>query len=131
MTEIGERGINLSGGQKARVSLARALYSADVQLLLMDDPLSAVDSNVGEHLFDQAIASTTLCPTATKVLVTHHVHFLHRCDAVVVMEAGKVAHFGKVSDHKFYPQFCRQREERSNPSVRQHASTTLSYLSLS
>ena len=53
-TEIGERGINLSGGQKARISLARAVYNnADVYLL--DDPLSAVDQHVGKRLFTECI----------------------------------------------------------------------------
>lgn len=56
MTEIGERGINLSGGQKARVTLARAVYS-DAQLVLLDDPISAVDSHVGKHLIEQATES--------------------------------------------------------------------------
>merc|ERR1719329_1231115 len=55
--EIGERGINLSGGQKARVSLARAVY-ADRDLYLLDDPLSAVDSHVAEHIFDKCILET-------------------------------------------------------------------------
>lgn len=50
-TEIGERGINLSGGQKLRVALARAVYS-DLSLQLLDDPLSAVDQHVGKHIFD-------------------------------------------------------------------------------
>jgi len=93
LTEIGEKGINLSGGQKARVSLARALYHPDSQLMLLDDPLSAVDSHVGEHLFDSAIAGS-ICAGKTRLLVTHHVHFLPRCDAVVVMEEGRVKHFG-------------------------------------
>ena len=51
-TEIGEKGINLSGGQKLRVSLARAVY-ADADLYLLDDPLSAVDSHVGKHIFEE------------------------------------------------------------------------------
>jgi len=51
-TIIGEKGINLSGGQRARVSLARALYS-DAQIYLLDDPLSAVDANVAKKLFDK------------------------------------------------------------------------------
>ena len=51
-TLIGEKGINLSGGQRARVSLARALYH-DPDIYLFDDPLSAVDANVGKHLFDK------------------------------------------------------------------------------
>ena len=55
-TEIGEKGINLSGGQKQRVSLARAVYS-NSELLLLDDPLSAVDSHVGKHIFNQVIGN--------------------------------------------------------------------------
>ena len=51
-TEIGEKGINLSGGQKLRVSLARAVY-ADADLYLLDDPLSAVDAHVGKHIFEE------------------------------------------------------------------------------
>ncbi len=58
-TEIGEKGINLSGGQKQRVSLARAAYmNADVYLL--DDPLSAVDSHVGKHIFEKLISNKGL-----------------------------------------------------------------------
>ena len=53
-TEIGEKGINLSGGQKQRVSLARAVYS-QANLVLLDDPLSAVDSHVGKHIFNKVI----------------------------------------------------------------------------
>lgn len=52
MTEIGEKGINLSGGQKARVSLARAVY-ADCDIVLMDDPISALDANVRKQIFKQ------------------------------------------------------------------------------
>ena len=55
-TEIGEKGINLSGGQKQRVSLARAVYS-NSDLLLLDDPLSAVDSHVGKHIFNEVIGN--------------------------------------------------------------------------
>ena len=55
MTEIGEKGINLSGGQKLRVSLARAVY-ADADLYLLDDPLSAVDAHVGKHIFEKVIS---------------------------------------------------------------------------
>ncbi|KAL3808375.1 hypothetical protein ACHAXA_005346 [Cyclostephanos tholiformis] len=93
MTEIGERGINLSGGQKARVTLARAMYSPDSRLILMDDPLSAVDAHVGEHLFTEAITGD-ICKGSTRVLVTHHVHFLPRCDAVIVLEKGMIKHAG-------------------------------------
>mmetsp|Transcript_2922 Transcript_2922/g.6525 ORF Transcript_2922/g.6525 Transcript_2922/m.6525 type:complete len:1532 (-) Transcript_2922:147-4742(-) len=96
-TEIGERGINLSGGQKARVSLARAMYSEDTRLLLLDDPLSAVDSHVGEHLFSKAIAGE-FSQGKTRILVTHHVHVLSRCDSVIVMEGGTIKHQGRYQD---------------------------------
>jgi ATP-binding cassette subfamily C (CFTR/MRP) protein 1 len=58
-TEIGEKGINLSGGQKQRISLARAVYQ-DASLYLLDDPLSAVDSHVGKHIFDQVSVKQNL-----------------------------------------------------------------------
>lgn len=55
MTLIGERGVTLSGGQKARISLARAVYRKNSDVLLLDDPLSAVDASVAKHLFDECI----------------------------------------------------------------------------
>ena len=97
MTEIGERGINLSGGQKARVSLARALYSTETKIMLLDDPLSAVDAHVGEHIFSKAI-NGEIAQGITRILVTHHVHLLDRCDSVIVMEGGRIKHHGKYSD---------------------------------
>lgn len=97
MTEIGERGINLSGGQKARVSLARALYSKDTRLVLMDDPLSAVDAHVGDHIFSNAIDGP-ISKGMTRILVTHHVHLLPRCDNVIVLEGGRIKHLGKYKE---------------------------------
>lgn len=93
MTEIGERGINLSGGQKARVSLARAMYSKETKVVLLDDPLSAVDSHVGEWIFSEAITGSVSCGT-TRIIVTHHVHLLSRCDKVIVMDKGTIQHHG-------------------------------------
>jgi len=93
MTEIGERGINLSGGQKARVCLARAMYGEDTKVLMLDDPLSAVDSHVGEHIFAEAITGE-ISRGRTRILVTHHVHFLPRCDSIIVLEGGKMKHWG-------------------------------------
>jgi ATP-binding cassette subfamily C (CFTR/MRP) protein 1 len=82
-TEIGERGINLSGGQKARVSLARAVYN-DADLYLLDDPLSAVDAHVGEHIFQKCIVEALA--GKTRLLVTHHSQFLPRCDYVIILD---------------------------------------------
>eukprot|EP00937_MAST-01D_sp_MAST-1D-sp2_P002959 g2959.t1 len=82
-TVIGERGINLSGGQRARVALARAAY-ARPDIVLLDDPLSAVDAHVARHLMDRCICDGPL-RSATRVLVTHQTQFLDRADAVLVL----------------------------------------------
>uniref|UniRef100_A0A3Q2YDD4 ATP binding cassette subfamily C member 2 n=1 Tax=Hippocampus comes TaxID=109280 RepID=A0A3Q2YDD4_HIPCM len=93
MTEIGEKGINLSGGQKQRVSLARAAYSqADIYLL--DDPLSAVDSHVGKHLFEKVIGPKGILKDKTRILVTHGVSFLPHVDEIVVLVDGVVSEVG-------------------------------------
>merc|ERR1712170_95886 len=62
-----------------------------------DDPLSAVDSHVGEHLFEEAITGEVSRGT-TRILVTHHVHFLPRCDSVIVLEGGKIKHHGSYDE---------------------------------
>ena len=85
LTEIGERGINLSGGQKARISLARAIY-ADKDIMLMDDPVSALDTDVRKKIFDKVYKG--LLAQKTQILVTHAVEFLHLADKVIVMDAG-------------------------------------------
>ncbi|KAG7334686.1 hypothetical protein KOW79_001282 [Hemibagrus wyckioides] len=88
-TEIGEKGLNLSGGQKQRVSLARAVYrNADVYLL--DDPLSAVDTHVGQHIFDQVIGPEGILKNKTRVLVTHGLSFLPQADLILVMGDGQI-----------------------------------------
>lgn len=92
-TEIGEKGINLSGGQKQRVSLARAVYSgADVYIL--DDPLSAVDSHVGRHIFDNVFGENGLLKDKTRLLVTHAVVYLPKVDEIYVMVNGEITENG-------------------------------------
>ena len=91
-TVIGERGINLSGGQKSRVGLARAVYSrADIYLL--DDPLSAVDSVVAKHIFDNVFDNKNgILKNSIRILVTHQTQFMDRVDCVIVMENGSIVH---------------------------------------
>ncbi|XP_071120825.1 multidrug resistance-associated protein 1-like isoform X2 [Mytilus edulis] len=96
-TEIGEKGINLSGGQKQRVSLARAVYH-DTDIYLLDDPLSAVDSNVGKHIFDQVIGKDSLLKDKTRVLVTHGVRWLPFVDKIIVMMDGAVSECGSYDE---------------------------------
>ena len=69
---IGDRGINLSGGQKARVSLARACYN-EGDIVLLDSPLAAVDSHVGDHIFNKCIAHGGFLSGKTRILVTSQV----------------------------------------------------------
>ena len=90
-TELGERGINLSGGQKARISLARALFS-ERSTVLLDDVLAAVDSRVGKILFERAIQGEL--GGKTRVLVTHQRHVLPHCDLVLVLRKGRKVGFG-------------------------------------
>ncbi|XP_018568571.1 multidrug resistance-associated protein 1 isoform X2 [Anoplophora glabripennis] len=92
-TEIGEKGINLSGGQKQRVSLARAVYS-DADIYFLDDPLSAVDSHVGKHIFDKVIGPKGMLRYKTKVLVTHGITYLPQTDSIIVIKDGEVSESG-------------------------------------
>lgn len=98
-TLIGERGSSLSGGQKARLSLARALYR-DSEIYLLDDPLSAVDAHVGKHLFEECLSSHGFLgkERATRILVTHQVHFLKDADWLIVMKDGKIEKQGPAKD---------------------------------
>ena len=86
-TEIGERGITLSGGQKQRLNIARAIYF-DADIILMDDPLSAVDAHVGRHIMDEAICG--LMKDKCRILATHQLHVLNRCDRIIWMEDGQI-----------------------------------------
>jgi ATP-binding cassette subfamily C (CFTR/MRP) protein 1 len=86
-TEIGERGITVSGGQKQRLNIARAIYF-DADLILMDDPLSAVDAHVGRHIFDNAIMG--LLKNKSRILATHQLWVLNRCDRIIWLEEGKI-----------------------------------------
>ena len=87
LTEIGERGITVSGGQKQRLNIARAIYF-NSDIVLMDDPLSAVDAHVGRHMFDNAICG--LLKDKCRILATHQLHVLSRCDRIIWMQEGHI-----------------------------------------
>ncbi|KAJ3847227.1 multidrug resistance-associated ABC transporter [Lentinula lateritia] len=91
-TVIGERGINISGGQKARISLARAAYSGS-DIVLLDDPLSAVDSHVGKDILQNCLLSGPLADK-TRILVTHALHFLDKVDYIYIVEGGIIKEQG-------------------------------------
>ncbi|KAM6940945.1 LOW QUALITY PROTEIN: ATP-binding cassette sub-family C member 10 [Lycodopsis pacificus] len=90
-TEVGENGVTLSGGQKARLALARAVYM-DKDLYLLDDPLAAVDADVAEHLMTKCIVE--LLRGKTRILCTHRVEFVDKADMVVLMENGTIVKTG-------------------------------------
>ena len=81
-TLVGERGVSLSGGQKARINLARAVYR-EADIYLLDDPLSAVDAHVGNHLFEKCIKD--YLGGKTRILVTHQLQFLRMADCIIVL----------------------------------------------
>lgn len=81
-TMVGDRGVALSGGQKARINLARAIYR-HAGIYMLDDPLSAVDTHVGRKLFDDCICKHL--KNKTRILVTHQLQYLKNADLIVVM----------------------------------------------
>lgn len=96
-TEIGERGITLSGGQKARINLARAVYS-DKEIVLMDDVLSAVDARVGKHIMDQCILG--LLREKTRILATHQLSLIGSADRVIFLNGDGTIDFGTINELK-------------------------------
>ncbi|BES91436.1 Multidrug resistance-associated protein [Nesidiocoris tenuis] len=91
LTAVGERGASLSGGQRARINLARALYK-EADIYLLDDPLSAVDTHVGKALFSKCIKG--FLKGKTVVLATHQLQFLDQVDKIVFFENGMVRDIG-------------------------------------
>ncbi|XP_024116451.1 multidrug resistance-associated protein 7 [Oryzias melastigma] len=90
-TEVGENGVTLSGGQKARLALARAAYM-DKDIYLLDDPLAAVDTDVAEHLMKKCILE--LLRGKTRILCTHRIEFADQADVVVLMDNGTIVRTG-------------------------------------
>lgn len=95
LTEIGERGINLSGGQKARISIARSVY-ADTDIYLFDDPLAALDQYVGKTLFEQCILKHL--KGKTRILVTNNQQYLSHADRILVFNNGEIVQTGIFSE---------------------------------
>ncbi|RDD40706.1 Multidrug resistance-associated protein 5 [Trichoplax sp. H2] len=116
-TLIGDRGINLSGGQKQRVSLARAVY-AEKEIYLLDDPLSAVDVDVGKHIFNWCIRG--VLKGKSILFITHQLQYLRWCDSVIMMQDGQIVahdnHEDLLANSKVYNDFISnlKDEEEKN-----------------
>ncbi|NXV90971.1 MRP1 protein, partial [Calonectris borealis] len=96
-SEIGEKGINISGGQKQRVNLARAVYQK-ASIYLLDDPLSAVDACVGQHIFEHVLGRNGLLKDKTRVLVTHTINILPQVDNIVLLVDGTISEIGSYQE---------------------------------
>ncbi|CAK9068911.1 unnamed protein product [Durusdinium trenchii] len=96
-TVIGERGITLSGGQKARISLARAAYS-QASVYLLDDPLSAVDAHVAAHLVSKCLGPQGYLSKQSRILVSHQTQFASEADLVLIMRNGEIVAAGPAAD---------------------------------
>ncbi|KAL0614677.1 Multidrug resistance-associated protein 4 [Plecturocebus cupreus] len=95
LTVIGDRGTTLSGGQKARVNLARAVYQ-DADIYLLDDPLSAVDAEVSRHLFELCICQTL--HEKITILVTHQLQYLKAASQILILKDGKMVQKGTYTE---------------------------------
>uniref|UniRef100_A0A384C6X0 ATP-binding cassette sub-family C member 10 n=2 Tax=Ursus maritimus TaxID=29073 RepID=A0A384C6X0_URSMA len=94
-TEVGEKGVTLSGGQRARIALARAVYQ-EKELYLLDDPLAAVDAEVASHLLHRCLLG--VLSRTTRLLCTHRTEYLEKADVVLLMEAGRLVRAGPPSE---------------------------------
>ncbi|XP_058803038.1 ATP-binding cassette sub-family C member 4 isoform X2 [Phymastichus coffea] len=103
-TPVGERGTSLSGGQCARVNLARAVYR-DVDVYLFDDPLSAVDTHVGKSLFEDCING--YLKHKTRILVTHQVQYLKEADVIILLNNGMIEFQGSFTDFSKNEKFMK------------------------
>ncbi|CEM14566.1 unnamed protein product [Vitrella brassicaformis CCMP3155] len=124
-TEVGERGITLSGGQKARLAFARALYRLDqCSIYLLDDPLSAVDLHVARRLFDDAIAGLLAKKTRLLVLNSHY-HLLQHAHKVVVMKDGQIDTICSYKDLcQNYPAFVSAQQQSKDTTTTTTSSNT-------
>ena len=121
-TEIGEQGINLSGGQKQRIALARAAYKQS-PVILLDDPLSAVDAHVARHLFTNLIGPAGILKHSTRIIVTHNLHFLNQMDKIILFDEGNIVLQGNYEDVKkdvkfqAYAQSYKESVEEENEQI--------------
>ena len=122
LTEIGEKGVNLSGGQKARISLARAMY-CDNDIYIMDDPISALDAHVGKNIMHNCIIS--YLKGKTRILVTHALQYTSFADRIYYMKNGEIKWEGTYQEliqQKFYSEFAEKiksklKEEKDDNEI--------------
>ncbi|XP_067134910.1 ATP-binding cassette sub-family C member 4-like [Centruroides vittatus] len=114
LTVVGERGVIMSGGQKARINLARALY-LDADIFFLDDPLSAVDVAVAKHIFEKCI--TKYLKDKICILVTHQIQFLNSASKILVLNKGTcefIGNYNKMENLKMLTGLLSEQEIAEN-----------------
>ena len=118
-TEIGEKGVNLSGGQKARMAIARAVYN-DSDIYVFDDPLSALDAYVGMNLFNQVF--NDYLKDKTIIISTHALQYVSYFDRIFYIHQGQIKFNGEpkeLENQQFYKEFKTAQENKKNESNQQ------------
>ena len=113
-TEIGEKGVNLSGGQKARLAIARAVYN-DADIYVFDDPLSSLDANVGMNLFNQVF--NDYLKEKTIIISTHALQYVSFFDKVFYINQGEIKFIGEPNElekQDFYQEFKMAKERKKS-----------------
>ena len=117
-TEIGEKGINLSGGQKARIALARAIY-ANSDIYLLDDPLSAVDAHVGKYIIEECLAGKL--KQKTRILVTHKLESLRYVDYIYIFKSGQIVAEGSLNEIRKTPYYQEIEQNATKEAKKEEA----------
>ena len=114
LTEIGEKGVNLSGGQKARISLARAMY-CDNDIYILDDPISALDAHVGKNIMNNCIVG--YLKGKTIILATHALQYAAFADKIYYMKNGEInweGNYNELIKQNFYSLFAEKINSKLN-----------------
>lgn len=117
LTEIGEKGINLSGGQKSRVSLARALY-AEKDIYLFDDPLSSLDADIGRKVFSECFQNHL--KNKTRIIATHNLQYMPFFDRILWINKGEILFEGSLKElekQAFYKLFTTTLDAKRRQSI--------------
>ncbi|XP_038594747.1 ATP-binding cassette sub-family C member 9 isoform X4 [Micropterus salmoides] len=131
-TEIGERGINLSGGQRQRICVARALYQ-NTNIVFLDDPFSALDIHLSDHLMQEGILKFLQDDKRTVVLVTHKLQYLIHADWIIAMKDGSVLREGTLKDiqthdvelYDHWKTLMNRQDQELEKDIQQDSQTTL------
>ncbi|XP_059181762.1 ATP-binding cassette sub-family C member 9 isoform X2 [Centropristis striata] len=131
-TEIGERGINLSGGQRQRICVARALYQ-NTNIVFLDDPFSALDIHLSDHLMQEGILKFLQDDKRTVVLVTHKLQYLIHADWIIAMKDGYVLREGTLKDiqthdvelYDHWKTLMNRQDTELEKDIQQDSQTTL------